>query len=382
MLFNMLTKRFKLSLIITVIVIGLVALGGIIGYGVAVQPLRMEIVGYSRGETLGGVLKALLRYEEKEQFAKAYHDGTTLMTDMDDFSWAVPNVLTPFVGTGPRPGKNNNAYVNSMQFRAATELAIPKPPNIFRIFITGGSTAFGSGAPSQDKTIAGYLSEMLNRQPTSSVQYEVFTAANPAWASTHERIVIENRLSELEPDMILSFSGNNEVHWGLLGRDVLWFRTYADEFFWGLVNTAYKIAWHTPMPEVVKVNTDPVPPHLVAERLAKNVRLSSYVLSLKGIPYLFFLQPTLAVTKKILTEREHSFLHKKDYFVKCYDEIDSRLKSVKIDNFSFVNLSSVFDHVSGKEDIFIDSYHFGDKGNELVAGRIVAHLKQIIDKFD
>ena len=378
----MLTKRFKLSLIITVIVIGLVALGGIIGYGVAVQPLRMEIVGYSRGETLGGVLKALLRYEEKEQFAKAYHDGTTLMTDMDDFSWAVPNVLTPFVGTGPRPGKNNNAYVNSMQFRADTELAIPKPPNIFRIFITGGSTAFGSGAPSQDKTIAGYLSDMLNRQPTSSVQYEVFTAANPAWASTHERIVIENRLSELEPDIILSFSGNNEVHWGLLGRDVLWFRTYADEFFWGLVNTAYKIAWHTPMPEVVKVNTDPVPPHLVAERLAKNVRLSSYVLSLKGIPYLFFLQPTLAVTKKILTEREHSFLHKKDYFLKCYDEIDSRLKSVKIDNFSFVNLSSVFDHVSGKEDIFIDSYHFGDKGNELVAGRIVAHLKQIIDKFD
>jgi hypothetical protein len=376
----MLTKRLKFSLIITVIVIGLVGLGGIIGYGVAVQPIRMEIISYSRGETLGGVLKALLKYEEKENFAKTYYDGTKLMKEMDNFSWAVPNVPTPFVGTGPRPGKNNNAYINSMQFRAEKELEIPKPPNIFRIFITGGSTAFGSGAPSQDKTIAGYLSEMLNRQLASSLKYEVFTAANPAWASTHERIIIENRLSELEPDIILSFSGNNEVHWGLLGRDVLWFRTYADEFFWNLINTAYKTAWHPPMPEVVTVSTDPVPPHLVAARLTKNVRVSSYVLSLKGIRYLFFLQPTLSVTKKILTERERSFLHEKDYFVKCYDEIDSRLKSLKMDNFYFINLSSVFDNVSGNEDIFIDSYHFGDKGNELVARNIFAHLKQIIDR--
>ena len=66
--------------------------------------------------------------------------------------------------------------------------------------------------------------------------YEVFTMATPAWASTHERIMIENRLSDLEPDLVVSLSGNNDVHWGAKNRNVLWFRAYHDEFYFDLLD--------------------------------------------------------------------------------------------------------------------------------------------------
>jgi len=104
---------------------------------------------------------------------------------------------------------------------------MPKPPTTYGIFFTGGSVAYGSGAPSQDKTIGQYLENLLNLEitPVSHLRYEVFTLASPAWTSTHERIVIENRLSELDPDMVISFSGSNDVHCAGAGRDVFWFRT-------------------------------------------------------------------------------------------------------------------------------------------------------------
>ena len=119
----------------------------------------------------------------------------------------------PYAGTAPEMLLS----IGAVRYK---KKSTPKPDNTFRICITGGSTAFGSGAPSQDRTIAGYLGRILSQEltPVTKLNYEVVNAANPAWASTHERILIENKISELDPDMIISFSGNNDVHWGNLDR--------------------------------------------------------------------------------------------------------------------------------------------------------------------
>jgi len=377
-------KKHLVPIIVTVITIALLGLGLLAGRYTVIRPFKKEIHSYSKAETLGN----LLSDKRKKRAALAYYDKHKVVEDMDNFSWAVPNVPTPFVGNAPKPGKHNNASINSMQLRADNEVLSPKPFNVYRIFLTGGSTAYGSGAPDQKRTISGYLAGILNANSTSSkdLKYEVLTAANPAWASTHERIMIENRLSELEPDMVISFSGNNDVHWGYKGRNILWFRAYADDFFLGLINRAYKISGYG---ELIKIpETEPLPedPALVAARIVKNVTLSSYVLSLKKATYFYFLQPTLAVSKKSLTDNERRILddkkekHQKEktYFAECYAKMDSSLKNLKIDNFRFVNLSDIFDDIDEGEEIFVDSYHFGDKGNEVAARNVFRHIKPLI----
>ena len=123
-----------------------------------------------------------------------------------------------------------------------------------------------------------------------------------------------------------------------------------------------------------------------AARIVKNVTLSSYVLSLNKAKYFFFLQPTLAVSKKGLTDNERRHLadkkekHQKEkaYFLRCYAHMNSSLKKLKIDNFRFFNLSDIFDDTDENEDIFIDSYHFGDKGNELAAMNIFRHIEHVV----
>ena len=368
-------KKLLLALAPTIVMLLLFGLGFLACYFVIGKVFDNEIQGEAKAYTLGRLLKD--SPEKRSALASTYYDPGKALQMLSDISWAVPNIPTPFVGTAPTPGQHGNAHINSMQFRAGKELEMPKPANTYRIFITGGSTAYGSGAPSDDQTIAGYLEAILAVQltPSTKLKYEIFTMANPAWASTQERIVIENLLSELEPDMVISFSGVNDVHWGVRGRNVLWFRSYSDDFYWSLIKRVFKLTRQPPMPENTRIEANPIAPGLVAERLLKNVRISLFALSDNKTDYVYVLQPALAVTKKKLTSREKSSLKIEDYFRTCYGLFAKDLKNLHGDNYQFVDLSGMFDGFDEQDEIFMDSYHFGDKGNEKIAENIFLQIK-------
>tara|TARA_Y100000590_G_scaffold453702_1_gene599207 strand:- start:1317 stop:2435 length:1119 start_codon:yes stop_codon:yes gene_type:complete len=366
------------------VILGAGSLGFILGRQSLIIPLDNEIRTVMGATTLGNLLNA----DEKEDLAATYLGGDSSIAKMDEFSWAIFNVPTPFVGNGPMPGKHGNSTINTMQFRATRETEIPKPVGTFRIILTGGSTAFGSGAPGQDRTIGGYLEKLLTEAPRRDAidRYEVVTAANPAWATTHERILIENRLSEIQPDLVISFSGNNDVHWGQIGSNILWFRTYADEHYFRLIKKTYDYAGFGDLPDVTRTNSKPVPPEIVARRLLKNVSLSWFALKQKGIPHLFVLQPSLAVTKKALTSREQAVLKSRieqngdhvKYFQLCYAKISAALHSFNGDGYRFVNMVSIFDQLQADNEMFIDSYHFGDKGNQIIARKIYTEIQSLL----
>jgi hypothetical protein len=379
-------KRVLLALLPTVLIIAPLCLGMVLGYGFANKEIREDFRAVAKSETR----LAMLKPAEKVQFAKAYDDPQSAVTAMDDYSYNVATVMAPFVGITPDPGQHHNAYINSLQCRSDKEIALPKPPGTFRVFIIGGSAAFGSGASSQDKTISGYLSSILEKELSAETKlnYEVFTLATPSWASTQERIVIENRVLDLQPDLVISFSGNNDVHWGMLGRNVLWFRTYQEEFNWHVLNWAYEEFRKQPMTDVVPVESHPVAPSLVAERLERNVRMSAFALSVTNVRYVFCLQPTLAMTKKPLDPAEQHNLFNlstidhtitgSNYFAQCYSLIDLQLSTIKTDNFFYVNLSDVFDSIKTPDRLFLDCYHFGDKGNAIIARCLYDRLKKLL----
>jgi hypothetical protein len=128
------------------------------------------------------------------------------------------------------------------------------------------------------------------------------------------------------------------------------------------------------MPENTWIE-NPIAPALVAERLLKNVRISQFVLSEKKTDYVFALQPALAVTNKKLSSREKNSVKLQDYFRTCYGLFAKGLKNLHGENFQFVDLSGVFDGLDDQEEIFMDSYHFGDKGNEKIAENLFLQIK-------
>jgi len=370
----------------------------LLGIALVVLPFKLKIHSFSAGETLGMAISKI-NYKNlfnnkisrtksidklKESFALCYYNPSKTIKEMDNYSWCVPNVLTPFVGTGPEPGKHDNAYINSMQFRSDKEISVSKPRNVFRILITGGSAAYGSGAPSQNSTIGSYLNRILNSELSFSTKkkYEVYTLANPAWTSTHEMIIIETRLSKLNPDMVISFSGNNDVHWGLTGDNIDCFRSYADQHYWSIIQSVYKLAGYGSQHDIIKTASSSIPPDVVASILVRNVKLASFALSLNQTRYVFILQPTLYVTSKSLSshEKEMKNMQYEKYFSQCYQEIKQKLNKLNINNMTFIDESDAFKGLSSNDFIFIDSYHYGDRGTEFIAKKLFKDMHNIILK--
>lgn len=342
-----------------------------LGYAFAVYPIWHHLDGVRKTETLGTLISA----REARNVLKAYHQDSGLDAKaFDHVMWCPRTVMTPFVGYAPAPGRHHNGRFDSHQLRGARRLTTPKPPGITRIFLTGASTALSVGAPSDERTIGGYLQSLLDRRAAG--RYEVFTFASAGWSSTHERIAIENRLSDLEPDLVLELTGTADCLYGQLGRNVLWGRALSDQYYWDLVNLARERSGFERMADVQDVSSERVPPETVATRLQKNVRLAAGALAMKNARLHVFLQPAIFTSQKALSLREARlpatplgiYRAEPEYYRECARRIGDRLGTGgEPANAAFTNLRSVFDRSPQTEEIFLDNFHFGDRGNQAIA---------------
>jgi hypothetical protein len=341
----------------------------------------------------GGMFMGNYDDERMARMAEAYHDPARALAEFRSYAWAGFEVPTPFVGHAQYPGRWGSATINEAQMRSSQPLRSPKPDGVCRIFLTGGSTAWGSGAPSNETTIGGYLQTLLNEaRPLPEFEsYEVMTAANPAWATTHERVYIVNRLSEQEPDLVISFSGNNDVFWGERGQDVLWFRANADMHFWNLFRTILDQSEHGPLHEFLPGQAGPVDSASVSGRAAKNIRLGAYALRMKGAAYLYALQPNLFVTGKPFSPAEQGHARRFDfdavehepdghvaYHRRCYARLRADLPAIDAPDCRFVDLSTAFDGLDAGTTVFIDMYHYGDRGNEIMARALLPRVVELL----
>ena len=65
------------------------------------------------------------------------------------------------------------------------------------------------------------------------------------------------------------------------------------------------------------------------------------------------------------------------YTRKVYAALRARLRELEEDSFHFIDAVDVFSHLTARDEVFIDLYHFGDRGNEIVARRLLAELSEL-----
>jgi len=106
------------------------------------------------------------------------------------------------------PTDKMNTEFNSQGFRGP-EFEIKKPNDIYRIIAVGGSTTFGSGVE-ENFTWPAILQKSLNDlQPTKRI--EVINAGIGAASSFNNSILIKDRLTNYNPDLIIIYEGGNDI---------------------------------------------------------------------------------------------------------------------------------------------------------------------------
>jgi lysophospholipase L1-like esterase len=308
-------------------------------------------------------------------FANAYGvppgDREALVQRMRDIVWLPPYRPVPLVGHMARPFFGDDLHINVLGFRDERQSYVTKPERTVRVFITGGSSAWGVGASSQKNTISSLLEQVLNERAsgTTGYRYEVVNTAFPAWSTTQEKLLIQQRLVDMHPDVVIMFSGNNDVHWSLNGRDIRWSYSYMDQNYITLLNEAYKSSghpeWTTPFP----FSSRPVECAELGQITARNVETAAIAAERVPARLFFALQPNIVSAAKRLTEREQQIreAQNKPYWESCYQALRDALGRINAANYRLLDLSRSFGALDNSSELFIDAYHFTDAGSRLIA---------------
>jgi hypothetical protein len=308
-------------------------------------------------------------------------------------------------------------YTNMNHFRYDKDLTQYKKQNEFRIFITGGSTAWGAGVL-QHQTYAHLLEKKLNAIK-SNKYFRVIIAAAGAWTSSQEKVFVFNYIKDFEPDIVIMFSGWNDIYHAYTGtdfnkeQDFLYYKKsiykskhllkpearnieknispfeiiapprYSEYYskVWYIIDLIrYKWIYNKNnlLSEVNKIS---LASNKIVENTIENIDLVQYLSKKKNFKLIYYLQPTIYYTKKALTNWEKQILQNSynnyigypNFNKKNYPKLAQAIKNdAKEKCYLFIEGDNAINNEV--ESVFVDHVHFGDRGNILIAN----HLYKIL----
>lgn len=325
-------------------------------------------------------------------------------------------------------------HFNNLGFRRFEDISEKSESDTIRIFIMGGSTAFGSqampgsvflslsgqGEYSSDKTISAYLEKLLQEKYPSR-KFEVINAATN-WSRIHQQFIhYLRKIRSLDPDLILTLDGQNDSH-SLSNQINSWEDTQSAfeakllgnykhkmRFLFKRSYTAYLMAMlifrgggenpiDIDLVDKYKVITKPVDmekqlnEHYVFNRTSINSAVDDYVNNMvyfksvlvqDSIPHAFFLQPlTIMDDTKKMTDRENAikgYMYSRlahQYFrINFFNKVVKEGEKQKAEHgVNFVNMTNMFDNVD--EDVYSDYCHFTPRGNMAVAEYLLKYIER------
>ena len=368
-----------------------------------------------RVKAIGYLLMILLSCSTLEITAYGYlrlfegYDGAHLMNyEFDDYK----NIrLTPHYQT------SKGIYQNGQGFRRTQETPKEKEDGVYRVFIMGGSTAYGLGALSKygqakysvirnDETIDHYLEQYLAGKTTFK-RVEVINAAITSQMSHHHLIYLNQTILKFHPDMIIFIDGFNDYYPEKKGFDQ--FRDYAyqervhqymaepsiDAWLgytgWWLFRKSHfvHVASKTVLPlwlwiksmgrGQARINVDGALSNLrenARNNFLKMVERNTIILRHEGVVPVFTVQPEIIFKQsKVYTKMEQDILQEMTtHWAENYSEFKNRARPIVLEEMKqatartgafFVDLTDPFGGLNG--DAYTDYCHLTPMGNKRLA---------------
>jgi len=254
----------------------------------------------------------------------------------------------------------------------------------YRIFFTGGSTAFGFGSTSDKTTIPGFLQEYFDNE-FAYLNVEIINAGINGAKSYEEILLIKEKLIEYDPDLIISYTGVNDS--GGYAREII-FDKAEDNSSQNLFKFASYPWYRTPFVINNMLSENYVNPNgekileLSSEEIQKNSVLfkknwtqSCVFLEDNQITSVLILQPSL-ITKTTLSDFEKNIGPDVEYRKQYLENFSNDLESLNEYCNHTLDLRYAINNTS--QTTYYDNVHMNDLGNQIVSKRIYEKILPII----
>ena len=214
---------------------------------------------------------------------------------------------------------------NSHSFRGAEFEKVKEHGVDFRIFAVGGSTTFGA-ASDDNQTWPAHLQKIIDDEITNQ-KIQVINAGMSGGVSESNYDLIKNKLSTLDPDLIIIYEGWNDS------------------------------------------NTVPI------EETIRNWESTCKLGNSKGFDTIILVQAMVSTGNRVMTVQEmtnsynnFSYLQNSQQYVDAFEELDDVCTKV-------VDFRRIFDYV--QEPVFWDGGHMMSFGNQIVAKNVFSLISPI-----
>ena len=263
--------------------------------------------------------------------------------------------------------------------------------------LLGGSVAWGFGATSNEN-IPSYLIEKILFEKYG-LEYNVINLAEQMFTSFEELKVFMSTADELNPKLVISLSGCNDINAAYLNVFKLnkLYKAANNFFSWGVklgiiheknfLKKAIKIFWrdyknNLELGDDFLVIDKPGQKEIATKLFENKLTWINSYCRFKKIPIIHVLQPDLHF-KNDKSKFEQSYLdsftaEKSKFVIDGFREIESKFfnKKSDIENELYLNFLNIFNDC--KNTIYIDKAHTSNEGYKIIAEKICLEITKNI----
>lgn len=315
--------------------------------------------------------------EDKEVYAKLdFWKKSDICESWSSLVWGFDEKSNVYM---PEPNQHKKTVnINSDGFRGP-EITRLETENEYRIFMVGGSTTASLRATSDEATIPGYLQSFFE---LNERKIRVINAGVPGIASTQELQLVEKKIVEFNPDLVIVYDGTNDINlpYGYQpGKESLR-NTFSDGLnrylpFWETPSIIYHM---TLSGKEIKLEFDDTNIDKKVKLWRNNIENICNLGNEKDFQTLIILQPILGSGNKVLTEYEMNQFERFDHLkvVPAYEKFADELNYLENDCSRVVDFRNAFDGI--EKTVFFDNAHVGIESNKIIAEKIYQILLQMI----
>jgi lysophospholipase L1-like esterase len=342
--------------------------------------------------------------------ADAYRDAPWAQAYFEEFDASYHLMWQPYIYWRRMPyrGKYINIAGNGRRYTVLPDVAGPPTAHrLPKIFVFGGSTVWGTGARDSGTIPSRIAAEMYQK----GIPVDVTNMGETGYVSTQELISLELELRKGNlPDLVVFYDGVNDTFAAYQQREagipqnefnrakefnltqinrrndlryvVLQEELHALSMFRFVRGAARRLG----LPAARRPATDGREERArladqVVSLYKQNIKLASALADKYGFHLVAYWQPTILDKKRQTPYEAKIRAALSANLADCFDQTyQSMRREARTDStLPAVNdISNIFADVS--EPIFIDSWHLGERGNQMVAERIAQNLSKLLPK--
>ena len=268
---------------------------------------------------------------------------------------------------------------------------LEKTENTYRIVMIGGSTIFGTGTTSDEKTIPGFLEKKINERNNEKI-FEVVNAGINHADSFTEKFHVKNKILNFKPDLIIIYDGwndsryleimkakiegNNTKEKESSGTGIIGF--FDNLEFYRTPIVIFRTFFYDDSSSDIKSELNEELGYNIASTWKNNIKEICDVAKEKDVSTIIALQPLLGRSDKKMSNDEFEAFSKYTKHDQLYfnmNELSNNLKELSTCN-KTVDLVKTFDKT--EKPVYWDMGHLNDDGNEIIAEELTDIVLNLI----